>query len=221
MNRLLIVALALAVILGGAAFWYANQPESGGTPLAESTDQDTGEVDLSIVQEMSIGNPDADVTVYEYASFTCPHCRVFHESAFKELKANYIDTGKINFVYREVYFDRFGLWAGMVARCGGPDRYFAIADLIYQNQEDWLEGGDPAQIAEKLRKIGLSAGLNNVQLEQCLNDGTKAQALVATFQANAEADGINSTPSFVIDGQNFGNMRYPEFAKTLDAKLEK
>ena len=52
--------------------------------------------------------------------------RAFHDGPFKELKANYIDTGKVRFVYREVYFDRFGLWASMVARCGGPERYFGI-----------------------------------------------------------------------------------------------
>ena len=68
---------------------------------------------------MAIGPADAKVTIVEYASFTCPHCAAFHTNVFKDLKKDYIDTGKVRFEFREVYFDRYGLWASMMARCGG------------------------------------------------------------------------------------------------------
>lgn len=183
------------------------------------TETEAGAVDTEVeVEEMQLGNPDADVTVVEYASFTCPHCRTFHDTVFDELKENYIDTGKINFVYREVYFDRYGLWAAMVARCGGADRYFGIADLIYEQQEEWVQG-EPAEIVANLRRIGKTAGLDDDQLDTCLGDAEKAQALVETYQANAEADEITSTPSFVIDGTKYSNMSYDEFSSILDEKL--
>lgn len=169
------------------------------------------------IAEMQMGNPDAAVTVIEYASYTCPHCANFHKNQLVELKANYIDTGKINFVYREVYFDRYGLWASMVARCD-TDKFFGITDLIYKGQSEWAKG-TPAEIADNLRKIGRVAGLSEEQLDSCLTDADKAQGLFAWYQANAEADDISSTPTFMINGQQYSNMNYAEFAAVLDEKL--
>jgi len=219
MKRITMILAALAVVLGGSALWYSTQSNGAGPNLAAAMAEDAATVDTSGVLEMRLGNPDAAVTVVEYASFTCPHCKNFHDNVFGDLKANYIDTGKINFIYREVYFDRFGLWAGMVARCGGAVRYFGISDIIYDTQSEWTAGGDPALVAENLRKIGKTAGLTDDQLDVCLNDGEKAQALVATFQKNAEADGVNSTPSFFVNGEAYSNMNYADFSKLLDEKL--
>lgn len=218
MNRslLLIVTLVAAIGVLGVT-WFVNQAPEPGPGIAP--DAQDADIDTSDVLEMSIGNPDAKVTVVEYASFTCPHCKSFHANVLKDLKANYIDTGKINFVYREVYFDRFGLWAGIIARCGGPDRYFGIADLIYTQQSEWTASSDPAAIADNLRKIGKTAGITDAELDVCLNDNDKAQAMVALYQENAQADGINSTPSFIINDEKFDNMNYDDFAAALDAKL--
>lgn len=171
------------------------------------------------IREMTLGSDDAPVTVVEYASFTCPHCADFHETTFEDLKRDYIDTGKVRFVYREVYFDRFGLWAGMVARCGGGDRYFGIADMIYSTQSEWTSGGDPATIVGNLRRIGKTAGLSDEQLDACLTDSAKAEALVAWYQENSEADDITSTPSFIIDGEKYGNMSFGDFSEVIDDKL--
>jgi len=88
------------------------------------------EVDTSTIVEMVQGAEDAPVTIVEYASYTCPHCANFHAGPYKQLKKDYIDTGKVKFIYREVYFDRYGLWASMVARCSGPEKFFGITDLI-------------------------------------------------------------------------------------------
>ncbi len=207
MNKLVTLALAGLIALAGAL------------SLAAPAAAQDKPVDTSLVQEMSLGNPDAKVTVIEYASFTCPHCRRFHETVMPKLKKDYIDTGKINFVYREVYFDRFGLWAGMVARCGGPMRYFGIVDMIYENQSEWTAGGDPAKIVQNLRKFGKMAGISDDQLDACLSDGDKARALVTVYQQNAEADGIDATPTFVINGEKYSNMPYEDFVKILDEKL--
>jgi hypothetical protein len=147
MNRNSILLAALVAVLGIGGFLFASRTSEPGPKLLAANAQDASDVDTSGVLEMSLGNPDADVTVIEYASFTCPHCRSFHETVFGQLKTNYIDTGKINFIYREVYFDRFGLWGGIVARCGGEAKYFGISDLLYKQQSEWLAGGDPAQIA--------------------------------------------------------------------------
>lgn len=215
-NTLYLLVLIAAVGIGG--LWYINQPPDPAPSLTVETEQSTGDIDTSIVLEMSLGDPDADVTVIEYASFTCPHCRNFHQQVFGLLKAEYIETGKIKFIHREVYFDRFGLWAGIVARCGGADRYFGIVDLIYRQQSEWMSG-EPAALAANLRNIGKTAGLTEEQLDACFADSDKAQAMVALYQQNAQADDVQGTPTFMINGEKFGNMNYADFAAVLDEKL--
>lgn len=126
----------------------------------------------------------------------------------------------MRFIYREVYFDRFGLWASMIARCGGEMRFFGLVELIYEKQREWTASGDPAIIIEDLRKLAKTAGLTDEMLDECMNDADFAQSLVAWFQANAERDDISSTPSFLIDGQKYANMAYSEFQTIIDGKID-
>lgn len=217
-------------ILGGLAVlglggWTLNRMLAGPSagldmlPGAANAQTTSGDIDTSTIQDMVAGNPDAKVTVVEYASFTCPHCATFHTGPYKQLKADYIDTGKIKFVYREVYFDRPGLWASMVARCGGQERFFGIAELIYRGQSEWARAGEPAAIVEALRKIGRLAGLDNETLEACLQDAQMAQTLVAWYDENAKRDDISSTPSFIIDGTKHSNMPYDEMKALIEKAL--
>ncbi|ABG30020.1 DsbA family protein [Roseobacter denitrificans] len=223
MSRMMIISAAVAVIGLGAYFVTSpgTNPVTPANPLGAANAQEAADIDTSSIMDMTLGNPDAPVTVIEYASYTCPHCARFHEGPFKQLKADYIDTGKINFVYREVYFDRYGLWASMIARCAGtPESFFGMSDLIYQKQSEWSRAGDPAAIVDELRKVGLLAGLDRDTMEACLQNGEKAQTLVAWYQENATADGIESTPSFLINGQRYSNMSYAEMAELIDAAAE-
>ena len=221
MKRLLTLGLLAALFAAGGA-WMLTRPAAdtgvsalpGGSAIAQDAD-----VDTSGIVEMTLGEADAPVEVMEYASFTCPHCARFHADQYPQLKEQYIDTGLVRFVYRDVYFDRFGLWAAMVARCE-PDRFFPIADVIYATQREWTEGGDPAQIAERLRRIGLTSGIDVETLDACFSDGDKAAALVAWFQENAERDDVTSTPTLFIDGEAHSNMSFEDLAALIDARLE-
>ena len=222
MNKM-IAGIALVLGLGAAAFWFSgsNGTQTNLAPaLSPISAAEAQELDTSRVLEMMMGEADAPVTIIEYASYTCPHCARFHEDVFKDIKANYIDTGKVNFIYREVYFDRFGLWAGMLARCAGPDRFFGIAELLYDQQADWSRAGEPADVAAALRRLGLSAGLSGDQIDACMQDGEMAQAMVAVYQANAEKDNVRATPSFLINGEAYSNMSYADFAEAIDSKLD-
>ena len=179
------------------------------------------------IVEMVMGAEDAPVELIEYASFTCPHCATFHNDTFKQLKADFIDTGKVRFVYREVYFDRYGLWASLVARCGGPERFFGITDLLYQEQAAWSRAGAglaaeeaPLAIATELRKVGKVAGLSDAELDACFSDADGAQALVAWYQENATRDNIRATPSFMLNGKPIANQNYTDFKALIEAELE-
>ncbi|WP_170370090.1 DsbA family protein [Ruegeria arenilitoris] len=219
MSRIATVICA-AVALAAGGYWLTQSPSTVPVPqLVGSAEAQNADLDTSAIVEMVQGAEDAPVEIIEYASYTCPHCANFHQGPYKQLKKEYIDTGKVKFIYREVYFDRYGIWASMVARCGGPEKFFGITDLIYQGQSEWTRAGGPAEIVEELRKIGRLAGLSNDQLEACLQDGTKAQTLVAWYQKNAEKDGIQATPSFVVNGKKVDNQSYDEFKALIEKEL--
>lgn len=216
------VVFGLAVGLG---VWLNQSPQTAALDQefalpfaanAQSSDADAGAAEII---DMVKGAEDAPITVIEYASFTCPHCARFHSDVYKLLRKNYIDTGKVKFIFREVYFDKYGMWASMIARCSGPDRFFGMTDLILNSQSTWARAGDDLAIVEALRKIGRLSGMQDAALDSCLQDGEKLRALVGWYKENAQRDGIQSTPSFLIDGQPYKNMDYEEFAKILDEKL--
>jgi protein-disulfide isomerase len=215
-RTMMVGAGALVMAVGASIFAIGGNsdlPDPGAANAQEAAD-----VDTSSIVEMAMGPEDAPVTVIEYASFTCPHCATFHNGPAQKLKSEYVDTGKVRFVYRDVYFDRPGLWASMVARCD-PDRFFGITDMLYKQQRDWIGEGQPAQIADNLRRIGKVAGLDDDQLETCMTDAEKAQTLVAWFQQNAEADEVDSTPSLVINGEKHPNMAWADLKSIIDGEL--
>ncbi|WP_347267502.1 DsbA family protein [Paracoccus sp. (in: a-proteobacteria)] len=172
-----------------------------------------------VLPDIVLGQEDATVTMVEYASFTCSHCAAFHEENWPRLKAEYIDTGKVRFIQRDVYFDAVGLWAGILARCGGDDKYYAVSDLIFADQKTWLSAKTGEEIAANLRKIGAKAGMTPEQMDACWNDKQRVADLVATFQTHASKDAIEGTPTFVIAGETVQNQPWDELKKIIDAKL--
>lgn len=191
-------------------------------PMGMAWAQEAGEaVQVSAIEvtDFAIGAEDAPITFVEYASFTCPHCARFHDEVFGRLKADYIDTGKVRFVYREVYFDRYGLWAAMVARCGGEMRYFGITDMLFSTQQDWAGSDDPAVVSENLRKIGRKAGMEDAAIDACMKDAAMAEALVAHFEEGMAEDDVQGTPTLIINGVKHQNMSYDELKLVLDAAL--
>lgn len=229
MNRIAIAAAAVVGLAGGG--WFLTQgsgtteaPGSTQITLAGEAQAQTapqGEVDLSRVVEMVVGSADAPVTIIEYSSFTCPHCANFNRGVYRQIYDTYVETGVVRIVKREVYFDAFGLWAALVARCGGPERYFGIVEMLYEGQRDWA-GAQPAAgqsqaeaVAEQLRRIGRRAGMNDEELNVCLSDRDMALALMETYRRNAEVDQVTSTPSFVINGRRYSNMSFGEFEAAI------
>lgn len=218
MNRLIPLIVAVVVGIAGGVYYLSQ----GSEPAVAQTSVETPEasdVDTSGIQDMVLGDPNAPITMIEYASYTCPHCASFHENTYPQLKAEYIDTGKVKFVFREVYFDRFGLWASMIARCGGEERFFGITDLLMKGQSDWARAGDPVAIADAIRKVGRLAGLQDADLQACLQDEEHAKTLVAWYQTNAAQDDVTGTPSFVINGTKYSNMSYADMKGILDGLL--
>ncbi len=170
------------------------------------------------VLPMIIGDEKAPIKIIEYASFTCPHCATFHIEVLPKLKTNYINNGKVLLEYREVYFDGPGLWAGLLARCQGNKKYFAMINLIYKKQKDWARGNRD-EIIEGLLSIGRQSGLTDDKSRQCMENAELAKKLIENFKKNTKADGISSTPSFIINGELMQNMSYEKLKEIIDKKL--
>ncbi len=172
-----------------------------------------------ILGDVVLGDDAAPVTVIEYASFTCPHCARFQIETWPKFKAEYVDTGKVRFILREVYFDREGLWASLAARCGGAKAFYPIADQLMKKQSLWATAAR-GNNRNEIVKIGRLNGLPASQLDACFSDQEYTKALVEAYQKNRLADDVNSTPTFIINGEKYeGNMPFDEIAALVDAAL--
>jgi len=146
-----------------------------------------------------MGNPKAPISVVEYASASCPHCARFNNNVFPEFKAKYIDTGKVHYQLRELLTEPqdFAAAGFLTARCAGKDNYLKVVDAIFHDQEKMYQSGD---LIGGLRAVGARFGLSKDELDACLRD-PKAVAALKARVADAEKAGVNSTPTFIINGK--------------------
>lgn len=169
------------------------------------------------LSERVMGNPDAPITIIEYASLTCPHCANFHKDTMPKLKSEWIDTGKAKLVYRDFPTAPAGpsYAASMIARCAPKDRYFTFLDAFFRTQSTWVASPDPRAALGQMARLG---GLSEADFSQCLED----EALLAGIRERAQEGslefGVQSTPSFVINGKLYpGNRGYNELADILES----
>ncbi|MDB5361329.1 MAG: DSBA-like thioredoxin domain protein [Rhodospirillales bacterium] len=166
--------------------------------------------------DVVLGKADAPITVFEYASLTCPHCGDFAVKTFPKVQKDWIDTGKVRWVYRDFPFDAVALKAHVIAHCGGPDRYYGLLDVFYAQQRNWYRPDADAAVVE-LTKLTKFAGVSEAQVKACLVD-TKLSALVVGNRQTGDAAGVDSTPTFFINGSmSTGFKEYDEFQKLLAA----
>jgi protein-disulfide isomerase len=170
--------------------------------------------------DMALGPANATVTITEYASMTCPHCADFNEKVFPKIKSEYIDTGKVRYVFREFPLDIKAAAGSMLARCIAKDdagKYFAVIDMLFKQQNDWVL----KNTTETLTRIGKQAGLSGQQVEDCLKDQALLDKIAADQKYAADVLKVNSTPSFFINGEMIkGDTRFEEFDKRIKSLLK-
>jgi protein-disulfide isomerase len=170
--------------------------------------------------DMALGPADAAVTITEYASMTCPHCAAFNAEVFPKIKTAYIDTGKIRYVFREFPLDIKAAAGSMLGRCiakGDSAKYFAVIDLLFKQQADWVM----KNTTETLTRIGKQAGLNQQQVEDCLKDQALLDKIAADQKYASEVLKVNSTPTFFINGDMIrGETSFDEFDKKIKSLLK-
>ena len=163
------------------------------------------------IGDMSMGNPTAKVTIIEYASASCPHCAAFYKDVFPALKAEYIDTNKINFIFREFPHNDAALAAFMVARAAPKDAYFPLIDIFFKTQAVWLQ--DPRT---GLLNIAKQAGFTEESFNKTLQDQTLAKSIL-DIRDKAGTFGVTGIPTFFINGEMLDGEQKIE---TLRAKID-
>ena len=170
--------------------------------------------------DMAIGPANATVTITEYASMTCPHCANFNETVFPKIKSEFIDSGKVRYVFREFPLDIKAAAGAMLARCIAKDdapKYFAVIDLLFRQQNEWVM----KNTTETLTRIGKQAGLSQQQVEDCLKDQALLDKIAADQKYANEVLKVNSTPTFFINGEMLkGETSFDEFSKRINSLLK-
>jgi len=170
--------------------------------------------------DMALGPANAAVTITEYASMTCPHCAAFNEQVFPKIKAEYIDTGKVRYIFREFPLDIKAAAGSMLARCIAKDdapKYFAVVDLLFRQQNDWVV----KNTTETLTRIGKQAGLTQAQVEDCLKDQALLDKIAADQKFASDVLKVQSTPTFFINGEMLkGEQSFEEFSKRINSMLK-
>lgn len=168
-------------------------------------------------EDMTLGRPDAPLTLVEYASVTCPACANWHLSVLPALKTRWIDPGHLRYVYREFLTAPPALSAAgaMLARCAGPERYFEVIDVLMRGQPRLQQpGGDSAW----LRAGALAGAMDEAALRACLGEAEAVASLNQRIEA-ARAAGVNSTPTFFLNGARFSGYVLADFEAELGRRL--
>lgn len=148
--------------------------------------------------DIVLGDPDAPVTVIEYASMTCPHCAKFHADTLPKLKTKYIDTGKVKYIMRAFPLDNLAAAAFMLARCVDEDKYYAFIDLLFEKQSQWAQSDEPVK---ELRQISKVAGFTEERFKQCLSDQAALDYIQTVRNTGDQKYDIRATPTLIINGQ--------------------
>jgi len=205
LNRML-QSLALLAVLATVPLG-TSQAVAGIVPVNEA------------IKEMALGSKEAPVTIQEFSSLGCPHCANFHRNTLPQIKKEYIDTGKVRLIFTDFPLGTPALAASMVARCAGPKKFFGFIEIIFSSQSQWARSNDPLKALSKVARFG---GMSIADVDACL----KYQGLLTHIRQNAQVamdkHKVNSTPTFVINGELFsGAQSFESFKKVIDKALAK
>ncbi|KQZ63509.1 disulfide bond formation protein DsbA [Rhizobium sp. Root149] len=221
-------------LMGGAAATAIGVPLLGASAaFAVDLPESSGKVDMAKVlqpgalPEMALGDEKAKVTIVEYMSMTCPHCAHFHTTTFEPIKQKYIDTGKARFILREFPFDPVATAAFMLARCNpakpqemaDAKSYYAMVSMLFKQQRAWAAPAD-GNVRNALLQMSKMAGYSQEGFEACLTNQKLLDQVNATMKRGAEEFGVNSTPTFLINGNRYsGDMSVEAMSALIDSLL--
>ena len=181
------------------------KPAEDPNPAAVGPKLETGQipceynVDKINNNDIVFGNRDAQVVLIEYSSPTCPHCSYYHKNFFPKLKAKYIDTNKIAYVFRFFIFNKQDLDAASLAMCD-MSKFAPFIDTIYSRQQAWAYQQNYQDVLFNIAQLG---GISHEQYNKCLIDSNIRDMLILQSKKIHEkfASKLAATPAFILNGQ--------------------
>lgn len=147
-----------------------------------------------------LGNPNAPITIVEYASMSCPHCAHFDQDVLPQIKKTWIDTGKVKLILRDFPLDEPALKGAMLARCAPPDRFYAFVNALFADQVQWVLAPDYQKALVRMAELG---GMNARTASACLNNKALEDRIVKERLLASQDLGVDATPTFFVNGTKF------------------
>ncbi|HEY5084849.1 MAG TPA: thioredoxin domain-containing protein [Rhizomicrobium sp.] len=222
MSRKTLIGIGVVVILAIAGIAYAYNVMDSGS-VGGSTASGPGFTLVST--DKTMGNPKAKVVLIEYGAPSCSICAYFFQNEFPKLKANYIDTGKIFYVFRVFPLRELDGDSEKMARCLPEDKYFTFIDQLWRNQPKWDNAEYPGitDAHAALVQQGRIAGMTSEQVDQCINNKNEDDRINKVAAEAEQRYSINATPTFILDGTplSAGSVPYDQLSKDIDAEIAK
>lgn len=198
----------------------AQQPAEPPVKMAEAQTEgaaaESGEQSQAF-DDIVMGDPNAPVTVIEYASMTCPHCAAFHADTLPALKEQYIETGQVKYILRAFPLDNLAAAAFMLARCVDEDSYYPFIDMLFEKQSQWANADEP--LAE-LRQVTKVAGFTEDKFNRCIRDQQTLDYIQQVRDNGNQQYDIRSTPTLIVNGQKLeGNQSISQLKAVIDPLL--
>jgi protein-disulfide isomerase len=214
-NQVLIGIIVLALLLLGVGFYYYKQSSPPQAAAAV--------VSGAVPGDRTLGSSQAPITLIEYAAPMCPHCARFNAEVIPLLKANYIDTGKVFYIFRVFPIGAADVPAEALARCQPAENYFAFIDLLFRNQAKWDPEYGVTDVHGALVSLSRIAGMAAGQVDACMNNQDEQKRIMAVAQDATARYGVNGTPTLIINGdvQEAGGMPWTVLKAKLDSLLAK
>lgn len=220
-NQLYIVGGAvLVIILAAVGYFYFLPGSTDGTIAISSPAAQKAGVTL-LPDDRTLGSPKAPIVMIEYAAPSCPHCAAFDMEVFPLLKRQYIDTGKVFYIFRVFPISAVDGAAEAMARCLPADNYFPFIDLLFRNQKQWDPEYGVTDVHSALVQLGRVAGMSAEKVDQCIQDKAINDRTNRIAQEASTKYGVEGTPTFVINGvvQQAGEIPWPTLQNILNSQL--
>ncbi|MEM7768459.1 MAG: thioredoxin domain-containing protein [Pseudomonadota bacterium] len=155
------------------------------------------------LNDMVMGDPDAPVTLIEYASVTCGACYQFHFDVMPTIKERFVDTGQVKYIFREFPTApaQVAVAGFAVARCAGPDKYFDVVDDLFVSQPGIIEAARQGVWIQAIQAVAARHGIEGEEaFEACVNDRDIRQTIADIFLAGQDL-GVDATPTLFLQGE--------------------
>jgi protein-disulfide isomerase len=222
-NQTLLAVIVAALIVLGVGAWYVFGGSGDDTTTVASPSTLPTDTMTAGPEDRTLGNPKAKIVAIEYAAPMCPHCKRFNEEGIPVLKRDYIDTGKVFYIFRVFPIGQPDVAAESLARCLPADNYFPFIDQLYRNQANWDPEYPGVQDVEgALVAQARIAGMSADQAVSCMHDKDKNARVMAVSDDAQKRYGVTGTPTFVINGETQeAGAQWPAVKAKLDSLLAK